>query len=127
MRSLRVAFSQINIGRKNEDGFDRNLLEVFAFAFSAGILHLPNLTKHLLEANIGFLTLTNKRFLSSTKKVRFSSINSGLLKTSLQASKLYISSFSGGYSFKGQYQILLFPFKLLHQTVIELSLLQAFL
>ena len=25
-----VAFSQINIGRKNEDGFDRNLLEVFA-------------------------------------------------------------------------------------------------
>ena len=41
VRSQGVAFSQINIGRRNEDGFDRNLLEVFAFAFSAGILHLP--------------------------------------------------------------------------------------
>ena len=43
----------------------------------AGILHpLPrhppsSLTKHLLEANIGFLTRTNKRFFSSANKRKF--------------------------------------------------------
>ena len=59
-----IAFPQINIGRK--EGFDRNLVEVFAFT---GILHLHLLTKHLFEANIRFRA--NKRFLSSANKTVF--------------------------------------------------------
>ena len=48
-----VAFSQINIGRKNEDGFDRNLLEVFAVHSTRWHIASPPSTQQLDKTFVG--------------------------------------------------------------------------